>query len=115
MIITTFNSKPTNGKTPISPYSDNSFDFKNLETDSLFDMFSVMAKNFILNLPLTENVRSKRRKTDLLRYYPSKYEYIVLDIDHINSKTDQLEILKYFKDYKCILGESRSTNNIDNF
>ena len=115
MIITTFNSKPTTGKTPISPYSDNSFDFKNLETDSLFDMFSVMAKNFILNLPLTENVRSKRRKTDLLKYYPSKYEYIVLDIDHINSKTDQLEILKYFKDYKCILGESRSTNNIDNF
>lgn len=117
MIITTFDSKQTTGKTPISPYSDFSFDFRNIETDNLFDMFSVMAKNFILNLPLNidSGIRARRRKTELLKFYPEKFDYIVLDIDHINTKTDQLEILKYFKNFKCILGESRSTNNIDNF
>ena len=114
MLITTFESKGT-GKNPVSPYQDNSFDFKTFEVQNLFEMFSVLAKNFILNLPLKESVHSKRRKSDLIKYYPEKFEYLVLDIDHINTKQNQIEILKYFKNFKCILGESRSTNNIDNF
>ena len=115
MILTTFNSKKTLGKSPVSPYSDNSFDFSNVECKTLFDMFSVMAKNFILNLPLTQNTRSRRRKSELLGLYPETFDYLVLDIDHIDTKANQIEILKYFKRFKCILGESRSTNNIDNF
>lgn len=115
MILTTFNSKTTTGKSPVSPYSDNSFDFSNVECKTLFDMFSVMVKNFILNLPLSQNVHSRRRKSDLLKFYPKEFNYLILDIDHINTKANQIEILKYFKRFKCILGESRSTNNIDNF
>lgn len=115
MIITTFNSKKTSGKAPISPYEDNSFDFQIIQCNTLFDMFTVMAKNFILNLPLAQNIHARRRKTELLKFYPEKYDYLVLDIDHVETKQSQVEILKYFKNYKCILGESRSTNNIDNF
>ena len=115
MIITTFNSKTTTGKSPVSPYDDLSFDFHNVECKTLFDAFSVMAKNFMLNLPVTKDVHARRKKTYLLEYYPETFDYLVIDIDHIHTKQNQIEILKYFKKYRCILGESRSTNNIDNF
>lgn len=118
MIITTFVSKSA-GKSPVSPYSDKTFDFKNTEVHSLFDAFTVLAKSFVLNLPLNiplgESVRARRRKTDIAKYLPEKYSYAVLDIDDVKTKESQIEILKYFKKYRCILGESRSTNNIDNF
>ena len=53
MYITIFNSKNTSTKYPISPYDDHvSFDFYNVEVDNLLQMFQILSKNFILNLPI---------------------------------------------------------------
>ena len=115
--ITIFNSQKTSGKKPISPYGDETFDFRTIEVNEPMDLFRILSKEFILNisLDLKEPTRLRRRKQDLEKYYPETANYVIIDVDHIASKANQLEILKYFKKYKCILGESRSCNNIDNF
>lgn len=115
--ITVFNSQSTTGKKPISPYGDNTFEFKTISVTEPMDLFRIMSKEFILNitLDLKEPIKLRRRVQDLNTYYPETVNYVIIDIDHINSKANQLEVLKYFKNYKCILGESRSCNNIDNF
>lgn len=115
--ITIFNSQKTSGKKPISPYGDETFDFQTIEVNEPMDLFRILSKEFILNisLDLKEPTRLRRRKQDLEKYYPETTNYVIIDVDHIASKANQLEILKYFKKYKCILGESRSCNNIDNF
>ena len=115
MKVTVFNSKPTNGKSPISPYGDNTFDFRTVEVEKLSDMFRMLSNNFILNLPLTQDLRAYRRKTSLAKYYPETFEYFILDIDKVKTAEHRGAILKYFKNYKCILGDSRSANGIDNF
>ena len=115
--ITIFNSQKTSGKKPISPYGDETFDFQTIEVNEPMDLFRILSKEFILNisLDLKEPTRLRRRKQDLEKYYPETTNCVIIDVDHIASKANQLEILKYFKKYKCILGESRSCNNIDNF
>ena len=115
--ITIFNSQKTSGKKPISPYGDETFDFRTIEVNEPMDLFRILSKEFILNisLDLKEPTRLRRRKQDLEKYYPETTNCVIIDVDHIASKANQLEILKYFKKYKCILGESRSCNNIDNF
>ena len=115
--ITIFNSQKTSGKKPISPYGDETFDFQTIEVNEPMDLFRILSKEFILNisLDLKELTRLRRRKQDLEKYYPETTNCVIIDVDHIASKANQLEILKYFKKYKCILGESRSCNNIDNF
>lgn len=115
MKITFFNSKETDGKSPISPYDDLTFDFKTLEVSTLRDAFRVMSNQFILNLPLEEDIRTFRRKTNLKNSYPKTFDYIVLDIDKVKNLPNKTGILNYFKGYECILGESRSYNGIDNF
>lgn len=120
--ITTFQSAPTKGKVPISPFKtpdndDNSFIFQTHETKSLFDLFSIMVQNFILNNPLNikKPIRSLRNKDYLGELYYNKLNYFILDIDEVTSDSDKHKILNYFKDYKCIIGESRGYNGVDKF
>ena len=116
--ITTFESKSTKGKSPISPFEDKfSFIFETINTDNEFLMFQTLATNFILNIPLNLDVPTKlrRRKEDLDQYYQDTVNYLIIDCDHVHSEKHQKKILEYFKQYKCIIGESRSHNGIDNF
>ena len=115
--ITVFNSQKTTGKKPLSPFGDNTFEFRTLEVLDPMNLFRVLSKEFILNitLDLKEPTKLRRRKQELDKFYPETVNYVIIDVDHVSSKANQLEILKYFKKYKCILGESRSCNNIDNF
>lgn len=115
--ITVFESAPTKTKIPISPYNDDTFVFETVQVENPQDLFRVLVNNFVLNIPLKEGtiVRSYRKAQYLQDYYPETTNYIVLDIDKVRTKEQQEKIVEYFKGYKCILGESRSCNNIDNF
>ena len=97
--ITIFNSQKTSGKKPISPYGDETFDFQTIEVNEPMDLFRILSKEFILNisLDLKELTRLRRRKQDLEKYYPETTNCVIIDVDHITSKANQLEILKYFK------------------
>lgn len=116
--ITVFNAKKTGNKNPLSPYDDNTFIFETFNATTNYELFSTMVSHFILNIPLGElkkSVRTFRRKVNLEQYYSDKISYIILDIDDVKSEFDKQKILDYFKDYKVILGESRSYNGFDNF
>ena len=115
--ITVFESAPTKTKIPYSPYGDDTFVFETVQVEKPQDLFRVLVSNFILNIPLKEGtvVRSYRKAQVLEEYYPETLNYIVLDIDKVKTKEQQDQIIQYFKNYKVILGESRSCNNIDNF
>ena len=116
-IITIFESKSKTYKTPLSPYDDKTFTFETLVATSNLHMYSIMCSNFILNLPIAINkpLRSVRQKTALESYYKETTTYIILDIDDVKSEFDKQVILEYFKNYKCILGESRSYDGFNNF
>lgn len=116
--ITAFYAKNTQSKLPISPYDDNTFVFETFSADSNIGLFSIMVSQFILNIPLLKlekPVRTFRRKANLESLYDKYITYIILDIDGVKSEFSKQEILEYFKDYKVILGESKSYNGIDNF
>lgn len=116
--ITIFNAKKTTTKYPGSPYDDNTFVFEthNIQTNSQF--YSVLVSHFVLNIPLEKlqkPIRTFRRKVNIESYYGECIKYLILDIDDVKSEFDKQKILEYFKDYKCILGESKSYNGIDNY
>lgn len=114
--ITIFTSLPTNGKAPISPYGDKTFDFYTLNVKSPEDLLRVLSQNFILNIPLNiEKIHTFRRIDCLKNYFVDRVQYIILDLDKIQTVEKQNKVLQYFKNYKCIIGESRSNNNVDNF
>lgn len=116
--ITIFFSKKTKNKHPISPFDDNSFIFETLDLRNNQEMFNVMVSHFILNIPLErlkEPIRTYRRKTNLQQFYEKCINYFILDIDDVKTKEHKRMILEYFKEYKVILGESKSYNGIDNF
>lgn len=115
MILTTFETKNSKGKAPLSPYDDLTFDFKTVETDKLSSAYRLMVTGFVLNLPLNTNVRTFRRKTYLKNYYNDTFDYVILDINEVKDENSKSNILKYFKNYKCIIGESRSYNGVDNY
>lgn len=115
MIITIFNTKETKGKTPISPYDDLTFDFKCYEVSNMQTAYRFLVKNFALNLPLKNNVRTFRRKSKLKLYSSETYDYMILDINDVFSIETRNNILRYFKNYKCIMGESRSYDGVSNF
>ena len=115
MLITTFTSKATKGLLPLSPYDDLTFDFKTYSVNNLKSMFRIMVNNFTLNIPINKDLRTFRRKTSLKQYCNDFYDYIILDIGDVKNNSNKIEILKYFKKYNCIIGESRSCNNVDNF
>ena len=102
----------------MSPFGDKTFVFENFKAQTNFEFFSTMVSHFILNIPiakLKKPIRTYRRKNDLNPYYNKTITYLILDIDDVNSEFDKQKILDYFKDYKVILGESRSYNGFDNF
>lgn len=111
----TFFESSSKSKMPVSPFNDLTFDFKTVDVNRLEDMYRIMVKNFVLNLPLSKDIRTYRRKSSLKDYLSSEYTYIILDINDIKTKEKQVKILKYFKSFNCIIGESPSNNNIDNF
>jgi hypothetical protein len=116
--ITIFHAKKTQSKTPLSPYDDNTFVFETYEATSNQQMYSVMVSHFILNIPLDKlekPVRTFRRKANLEPLYSECINYFILDIDQVKSEFDKQQILEYFKDYKVILGESKSYDGISNF
>lgn len=114
--ITTFESG-SDSVVPYSPYFDKTFDFRTFEVNTLKDMFRVLSKSFILNFPLdiNEPVRTHRRGSSLKELYLDKFSYVIIDFDYPKSISDRDAVLKYFKEYRCIIGESRSYNGIDNF
>lgn len=116
--ITIFHAKKTVSKTPISPYDDNTFIFETYYAKNNLEMYSVLVNHFILNIPLAKiekPIRTFRRKTNLEPFYNDCIDYFILDIDDVKSEFDKQKILEYFKDYKVILGESKSYNGINNF
>lgn len=116
-IITIFDSKSKTYKTPISPYDDKTFTFRSIVCTSNLEMYTLMSKNFMLNIPLliSEPHRSYRRKSDLEEYYNKTVSYIVLDIDEVKSEFNKQMVINHFKNYKVILGESRSYDGYSNF
>lgn len=116
MKITVFNGQKWGTiKTPKSPYNDNTFNFSNLEVETLKEAYQILVNNFTMvmfyNIP--KPIRTYRRKTHLTQFLSYQY-YMILDID-ISTKTGLEKILNYFKAYKCVLGESKSFNNATNF
>ena len=120
MYITTFNARQSNYKFASSPYDDDTFIFQTYKLEDLdnLKMFNILVSNWVLNIPLTnldKPTRTYRRKVNLEQYHSSTIDYFILDIDKVKSKEAQEAILEYFSTYKCILGESKSYNAIDNF
>ena len=115
--ITVFDSKTTHSKIPISLFGDGTFVFKTYEATSNSQMYSVLVSHFILNIPLNISapMRTFRRKVNIEQYYDADITYIVLDLDKVLTEENKQKILAYFKDYKVILGESKSYNGINNF
>ena len=120
--VTVFNAqRPSkdNAKVAFSPYFDKTFIFKTYTIDGYnnLELYNILVSYWCLNIPLsklTEPIRTLRRK-EHLEPFITNITYIVLDIDKVKTKENRDEILKYFDKYKCILGESKSYNNIDNF
>lgn len=114
MLVTRFAVKDTESKIPMSPYDDLTFDFETLDVD--FDQIPrIMVSDFILTMPLTSNIHCRRRKNELAGHAADHLDYLVIDLDHITSRQNLDECCRYFKQYQCILLESRSHNGIDNF
>ena len=100
MKITIFESLPTAGKAPISPFGDKTFVFKTFEVEDN-QLLHVIANNFILNVPLdiSEPVRSFRRKESLKDLFVKNLSYLILDIDKIKTRTNLEKVLQYFRKY----------------
>lgn len=66
--ITSFKSKSTKLKTPISPFDDLSFVFETHEVNE-DQLLHILVNNFILNIPLDiqEPLRTRRKKSNLDR------------------------------------------------
>lgn len=115
MDLTIFKTK-NNKKFPESPYDDNTFIFENLKVQDLYQAYQILVSNNVLCLPLNIDtpLRVQRTVSNLSKVSRKTYNYIILDID-CNTTYKKDAILDYFKDYKCILGKSRSYNGSDNF
>ena len=115
MDLTIFKTK-NNKKFPESPYDDNTFIFENVKVQDLYQAYQILVSNNVLCLPLNIDtpLRVQRTVSNLSKASRKTYNYIILDID-CNSSYKKDAILDYFKDYKCVLGKSRSYNGSDNF
>lgn len=115
MDLTIFKTK-NNKKFPESPYDDNTFIFENVKVQDLYQAYQILVSNNVLCLPLNIDtpLRAQRTVSNLSKVSRKTYNYIILDID-CNTTYKKDAILDYFKDYKCILGKSRSYNGSDNF
>jgi len=113
MKLTTFQSKKTQHKIPISPFDDNTFIFETKDA-TLEEVFWALSSSFVLNIPLTKNIKTYRRKKDLDPFFVKKLSYLIIDIDHIETVSDKELCINYFRtnNYKCIIGESRNELNL---
>jgi len=107
----------TKKKIPYSPFGDKTFVFETVEVKSNLEFFNVLASRFILNIPLDlqEPIRTYRRKKNLDEFYSSCVDYLILDIDDVFTKKGKDSVVDFFREFKVILGASRSYNGIDNF
>ena len=114
--ITSFKSKSTKLKTPISPFDDLSFVFETHEVNEN-QLLHILVNDFILNIPLDiqEPLRTRRKKSILKDKVLEDINYLILDIDKIKTLDDRNRVINYFSKFKCILMESKSYNGIDNF
>jgi hypothetical protein len=117
LILTTFYPKQTLSKVPYSPYGDDSFVFESFPFKTNIDFYGAQVSRFVLNIPLTitSPIKTFRKVKYLESFIAPKLTYFILDIDYVHSEYAQNKIIDYFKDYRCILGESRSYNGVDNF
>lgn len=116
-LITVFTSQNKSQKNPISPYDDKTFVFETFIAKTNAEMYGVMCLNFILNIPIliSKPTRMLRQKSVLEEFYNSTVSYIILDIDDVKSEFNKQIVLEFFKNYKVILGESRSYDGFSNF
>lgn len=116
MILTIFDTKNKENKFPKSFFDDNTFVFRNVCVDNNFQAYQILVNNFTLNMPLVIHspTRMQRKKQFLSAFQHDELDYILLDID-CDNESNKNKILNYFKNTKCIIGESRSYNNFDNF
>ena len=98
---------------------DKTYDFKVVEFETKYDFLRLLSKFFVLNISLdgkkVQSVRSVRRKTELKQYFSETAEYIIIDVDDVHTIEMRNKILNYFKQFDCMICESRSYNGIDNF
>ena len=88
------------GKRAFSPFRDNTFEFKTFKMTSLEGILREASQSFILNIPLNCDVRTFRRKENLIKYMDNNINYFIIDVDKIYSKDTLDKILNYFKSYK---------------
>lgn len=115
--VTVFYSKWKKSKFPVSPYDDDTFVFETIKVETKDELFRTAVSNYILNMPkvLSEPIRTYRRKTELEKYKRDTYDYIVIDCDDVDSLEKRNKILDFFRKYKCIIGESRCSDGVENF
>jgi hypothetical protein len=108
MQLIVFNPIKTPFKIPKSPYNDNTFNFTPLNVKDLDEAFKILASNYTLvhNLNIPKTVRITRKNKDLKPLLAIQ-SYMILDID-CKTKSDVKGVLDYFKEFNCILGESRT-------
>lgn len=99
-----------------SPFGDNTFIFNTIRVESEFDICQILARKFVLCLPLCvdTSIRCSRKAEDLNKLKNKYYDYLVFDFN-CYTKENLNDVLSYLKAYKCLILESRSYNNIDNF
>lgn len=108
MVVTIFNAKKTTTKFPSSPYDNNTFYFETKKVDSILDVFDYMVGNFVLDIPLQKSFKAPRQKDSLP--FVERINYIIIDIDDINKRSDRELAIEWFKTsgYRVVLGESRT-------
>ena len=114
MKVTIFNAKKTTSKYPASPFDDGTFFFETKEVQNIFEVFDYMSGNFMLSMPLIKNTTALRQANAIKELLPTKLNYIIIDIDHVETHSNKEMCIKYFRDrdYEVILGESRNPMNI---
>lgn len=117
LILTAFSPKKTSGKVPYSPYDDDTFVFETFNFKTNVEFFGAQVSHFLLNIPLNidKSIRSERSATAFKDILVDKITYFIFDFDKVYSEFAKNKIIEYFKEYRVIIGESRSYNGIDNF
>ena len=113
---TIFEVKNKNKKFPESVYDDNTFVFRNVYASNLFEVSTILANNFTLNLPINilNPIKIRRKFSEIKPFMSKEYNYLILNFD-ISDKDTYKNSIETLKKYKCIILKSRSFNNFDNF
>lgn len=112
--ITTFKSLPTEGKVPLSPYDDKTFDFITT-TYKLNNTHNVFEQNFLLSTPISSACRLTKTKSNLIPIQETNNSnYIVLDFDNMTSPEDADNVIEFFQNnnYTINIFKSKSYNTL---